>query len=74
MTRRYDISIYWSADDNAYIAEVADLPGCMADGATYQAALAAAEEAIESWIATARELGREVPGPNLRQRWDDLHH
>ena len=63
MTSKYGIWIYWSADDNAYIAEVADLPGCMADGATYQAALAAAEEAIEAWIDTARELGREVPVP-----------
>ena len=63
MTSRYGIWIYWSADDNAYIAEVADLPGCMADGATYQAALAAAEDAIEAWIDTARELGREVPVP-----------
>ena len=63
MTSKYGIWIYWSAEDNAYIAEVADLPGCMADGATYQAALAAAEEAIEAWIDTARELGREVPVP-----------
>ncbi len=74
MKRKYGIWIYWSADDNAYIAEVADLPGCMAEGSTQQAALAAAEEAIESWIDTARELGRKVPSPNLRQRWDDLHH
>ena len=48
MKRKYGISIYWSADDNAYIAEVADLPGCIADGETYQAALAAVEEAIEA--------------------------
>jgi predicted RNase H-like HicB family nuclease len=67
MTSKYAIWIYWSADDNAYIAEVADLPGCMADGATYQAALAAAEEAIESWIETAHELGREVPTPRAHQ-------
>ncbi len=67
MTSKYAIWIYWSPDDNAYIAEVADLPGCMADGATYQAALAAAEEAIESWIETARELGREVPAPQLHR-------
>jgi len=63
MTSRYEISIYWSPDDNAYIAEVPDLPGCLADGPSYQAALAAAEEAIESWIQTARDLGREVPSP-----------
>lgn len=74
MTRKYGISIYWSADDNAYIAEVADLPGCMADGSTRPAALAGAEEAIESWIDTAREQGRIVPSPNLGQRWNDFHH
>ena len=74
MKRKYGISIYWSADDNAYIAEVADLPGCIADGETHQAELAAVEEAIEAWIDTAREVGREVPSPNLRQGWDDLHH
>jgi predicted RNase H-like HicB family nuclease len=67
MTSKYGIWIYWSADDNAYIAEVADLPGCMADGATYQAALAAAEQAIESWIETACELGREVPAPRAHR-------
>ena len=63
MTSRYEIAIYWSPDDNAYIAEVPDLPGCLADGPSYQAALAAAEQAIESWIQTARELGRDVPSP-----------
>jgi len=63
MTSRYEIAIYWSPDDNAYIAEVPDLPGCLADGPSYQAALAAAEQAIESWIQTARELGRNVPSP-----------
>lgn len=63
MTSKYEIAIYWSQEDNAYIAEVADLPGCMADGPSYQAALAAAEQAIASWIETARELGRDVPSP-----------
>jgi predicted RNase H-like HicB family nuclease len=67
MTSKYGIWIYWSADDNAYIAEVADLPGCMADGSTYQAALAAAEAAIAAWIETAHELGREVPMPRAHR-------
>lgn len=63
MAIRYEIAIYWSDDDGAYIAEVADLPGCMADGRTYQEALAAAEVAIEEWIESAKELGREIPAP-----------
>jgi len=60
---KYEISIYWSDDDGAYIAEVADLPGCMADGRTCQEALAAAEVAIEEWIETAKALGREILAP-----------
>ena len=63
MANKYEISIYWSDDDGAYVAEVADLPGCMADGRTYQEALAAAEVAIEEWIETAKTLGREIPAP-----------
>jgi len=63
MAIKFEISIYWSDDDDAYIAEVADLPGCMADGRSDQEALAAAEVAIEEWIATAKELGREIPAP-----------
>ncbi|MGH8315968.1 MAG: type II toxin-antitoxin system HicB family antitoxin [Steroidobacterales bacterium] len=61
MKSKYEISIYWSDDDDAYVAVVPDLPGCMADGASYQEALAAAERAIQLWIETARELGREIP-------------
>lgn len=63
MKSKYEISICWSDEDDAYIASVADLPGCMADGASYQEALAAAERAIELWIQTARELGRDIPQP-----------
>lgn len=63
MIPRYAIAIFWSPDDEAFVAEVPDLPGCMADGPTYQAALAAAEDAIRVWIETARELGREIPAP-----------
>jgi len=60
---RYEIIIYWSKDDRSFIAEVPELPGCAADGATYQEALANAETIIREWIATARELGRPIPEP-----------
>jgi predicted RNase H-like HicB family nuclease len=60
---RYEIVIYWSKDDGAFIAEVPELPGCAADGATYQEALANAETIIGEWIETARELGRPIPEP-----------
>ena len=63
---KYEIIIYWSDDDGAYIAEVPELPGCMADGATYQEALANAEIIINEWIATATELGRTIPEPTGR--------
>jgi len=67
MKSRFEIVISWSDEDDAYIATVPDLPGCMADGATYQEALAAAERAIDLWIQTARELGREIPTPRARK-------
>ena len=60
---RYEIIIYWSKDDQAFIAEVPELPGCAADGATYQEALANAETIIREWIETAHELGRPIPEP-----------
>ncbi|MBX3293973.1 MAG: type II toxin-antitoxin system HicB family antitoxin [Acidobacteria bacterium] len=63
---KYEIIIYWSKDDEAFIAEVPELPGCMADGATYQEALANAEVIIKEWIETAREIGRPVPEPKGR--------
>ncbi|MBI3462663.1 MAG: type II toxin-antitoxin system HicB family antitoxin [Planctomycetes bacterium] len=63
---RYEIILYWSQEDQAFIAHVPELPGCMADGATYQDALANAEVVIEQWIETARELGRPVPEPRGR--------
>jgi len=63
---RYEVIIYWSEDDQAFIAEVPELPGCMADGATYQEALANAETVIHEWIETAQELGRVVPEPRGR--------
>ena len=58
---RYEIIIYWSEEDRAFVAEVPELPGCMADGATYQEAIFNAETVIQEWIETARELGRPIP-------------
>jgi predicted RNase H-like HicB family nuclease len=63
---RYEIIIYWSQADGAFIAEVPELPGCMADGTTYREALAAAEVVIGEWIETATELGRPIPEPKGR--------
>jgi predicted RNase H-like HicB family nuclease len=59
----YQINIYWSQEDNSYLAEVPELPGCMADGATYQTALGNVEVVMQEWIDTAKELGREIPIP-----------
>jgi predicted RNase H-like HicB family nuclease len=63
---KYEIIIYWSADDAAYVAEVPELPGCMSDGETYQEALANAEIIIAEWLETAREIGRPIPEPRGR--------
>jgi len=63
---RYEVIIYWSNEDHAFIAEVPELPGCAADGSTYQEAIANAEEVIQEWIETAHELGRTVPEPKGR--------
>ena len=63
---KYEIIIYWSRDDEAFIAEVPELPGCAADGATYAEAVSKAEQAIAEWIETAQSLGRNVPEPKGR--------
>ncbi len=63
---KYEIIIYWSDDDDAFVAEVPELPGCMADGATYKEALANVEVIIQEWLETARELGRPIPEPKGR--------
>jgi len=63
---KYDIILYWSAEDEAFIAEVPELPGCAADGPTRQDALANAEKVIAEWLETARELGRAIPKPKGR--------
>lgn len=63
---RYEIIIYWSEEDHAFIAEVPELPGCAADSATSQEALADVQVIIREWIETARELGRPIPEPKGR--------
>ena len=63
---KYELIIYWSEDDDAYIVEVPELPGSMADGRTYNEAIRNALIVIEEWIDTARELGRDVPVPKDR--------
>jgi len=63
MDWKYELIIYWSREDQAYIVEVPELPGCMADGPTYQQAVSNAEVVIGEWIETAKELGRPVPEP-----------
>lgn len=60
---KYEIILYWSDEDQAFIAELPELPGCAADGATRQEAIANAEVVMEEWIETARELGRAIPEP-----------
>jgi len=60
---RYEIILYWSAEDAVFIAEVPELPGCMAHGDTQEAALANVKEAMQLWIDTAHEFGDSVPEP-----------
>lgn len=66
MDWKYELIIYWSPEDHAYVAEVPELPGCMADGETYQDAVANAQVTIGEWIETAKALGREIPEPRGR--------
>lgn len=63
MTLRYEVILYWSQEDQAFIAEVPELPGCAADGSTYQQALENVEIIMQEWIETAKELGRQIPEP-----------
>jgi predicted RNase H-like HicB family nuclease len=63
---KYEVIIYWSEEDQAFIAEVPELPGCMADGSNYREALANVEVVVQEWIETARELGRPIPVPKGR--------
>ena len=66
MDPRYELIIYWSEEDGAFIVDVPELPGCMADGRTYQEAVANAEVIIREWLETAKELGRPIPQPKGR--------
>jgi predicted RNase H-like HicB family nuclease len=66
MDKKYEIIIFWSEDDEAFVAEVPELPGCMADGKTYREALENAEQIIGEWIETAQEEGRPIPQPKGR--------
>ncbi len=63
MQSRYELIIYWSKDDQRFIVEVPELPGCMADGESYQDAVKNAEQIINEWIETAQSLGRPIPEP-----------
>jgi len=63
---RYEVLLYWSEEDRAFIAEVPELPGCAADGPTYRKALANVEVVMREWMATAKELGRPIPEPKGR--------
>ncbi|HEY6333540.1 MAG TPA: type II toxin-antitoxin system HicB family antitoxin [Blastocatellia bacterium] len=63
---RYEVIIYWSDEDDSFIAEVPELPGCAADGATYSEALTNTEVIIREWIETATELGRPISEPKGR--------
>jgi predicted RNase H-like HicB family nuclease len=63
---RYEVIIYWSGEDAAFIAEVPELPGCAADGATYEQALANVRIVISEWMEMATELGRAIPEPRGR--------
>ncbi len=66
MKIKYEMIIYWSDVDEAFLVEVPELPGCMADGETYQEAVQNAEVIIQEWIDTAQSLGRTIPEPKGR--------
>lgn len=63
---KYEVHVYWSSDDDLFIAEVPDLPGCVAHGETPAAALSSAQEAIDLWLRAAKEFGRPIPAPKSR--------
>lgn len=67
MTHKYEIILYWSAEDSVFVAEVPELPGCMAHGDSQEAALANVQDAIQLWIDTALEFGDQVPEPKGRR-------
>jgi predicted RNase H-like HicB family nuclease len=67
MNTKYEVLLYWSNDDNAFLAEVPELPGCIAHGETQESALKNIQEAIDLWIDTARETGLDVPQAKCRK-------
>lgn len=66
MSTKYEIIIYWSKEDDSFVVEVPELPGCMADGKTYQEAVSNVEVIIQEWLDTARDVGRPIPEPRGR--------
>jgi predicted RNase H-like HicB family nuclease len=64
---KYEVIIYWSAEDEVFVAEVPELPGCAAHGPTQEAALASAQEAIRLWLSGAEEFGDPIPAPKGRR-------
>ena len=66
MMNKYEMIIYWSEIDGSFIVDVPELPGCMADGSSYQEAVSNAEVIIQEWIDTAYDLGRNIPEPKVR--------
>ncbi|MGR9000018.1 MAG: type II toxin-antitoxin system HicB family antitoxin [Gammaproteobacteria bacterium] len=67
MTYKYETILYWSNEDSAFIAEVPELPGCIAHGTSQEEALANANEAIQLWLDTAKEFGDQLPEPKGRR-------
>ncbi|MGH9342460.1 MAG: type II toxin-antitoxin system HicB family antitoxin [Terriglobia bacterium] len=72
--RKYEVILYWSEEDNAFIAGAPELPGCAADGRTRQEALANVEIVITEWLETAKELGRPIPEPKGHRRGSVAQH
>ncbi len=66
MSHKYEIILFWSYEDNIFIAEVPELPGCMADGLTHEDAIENVELVVKEWIETAEKLGRSIPVPRGR--------
>lgn len=66
MPIKYELIIYWSDEDDCFVVEVPELPGCFADGKTYSEAVINAEIIIKEWIEMAQELGRDIPQPKGR--------
>ena len=74
MSTRYELIIYWSKDDDSFVVEVPELPGCMAEGKTCAEAVKNAEDVIDEWIETARKLGRPIPEPRGPARREATNH